>query len=705
VQARPLIAAVAAAASVLAATAAAPSTAAADPGDVVLTEDFSDGGLPEGWTPVLGDWTVRDGRLVGVAVNGSAPSRLTFGPHLDNYRVEATMRFERVDNASRWAGIILDIDPAGQVPWWQAVMRSTSTAGNGIEIAQRTPADAWNVPYTASAPHSAGTGRDVRVAVEVQGRTVTWNFDGRDVLEGRIDRSDSGALGFVAAGATVSIDDVVVTEIEPASVVADDGELPVTIAHRGHSSVAPENTLAAVSSAIRTGAEYVEVDVHTTADDVPVILHDQTVNRTTDGTGDVAQLTAAYLETLDAGSWFSAGYAGQRVPTLDDVLDMVDTGGSTLLLEIKGPETDAEVERIVDAVVAAGLADQTVVQSFGVAELESARRHAPQIPRALLRGSLDADPVAISTQLGVIAYNPSAAALATRPGVVADLNAAGIAVMPYTVNNPADWARLVEIGVDGIITDRAAAFIGWKERASDVAEPTVTIVSPAAAVTVERGQDLAVAVSSTDAEAVDLTLDGSPVGPVIPAAELSVGTHVLRATAMGPGGTATAEVTFTVGVTAKGLRGRLAVLDVPAGQLQQLLTALEKEQWARLRLLIDLFAGDSAPVLQADVDALAGGPADPVAFADATELLDTLLAEDRLAPHVAAAIADPLARAARAADQGSEAGAIAALEQAVARARNQIKGDADDEAVRRQVVALLDRLIARQRELEEQEAA
>nr|WP_277813356.1 glycerophosphodiester phosphodiesterase family protein [Cellulosimicrobium sp. MM] len=321
-----------------------------------------------------------------------------------------------------------------------------------------------------------------------------------------------------------------------------DGELPVTVAHRGYSSVAPENTLAAVAAGMRTGAEYVEVDVHTTADGVPVVLHDQTVDRTTDGTGDVAVLAGEQVTALDAGSWFSPAFAGQRLPSFAQLLDLLETGSSsTLLLEIKGPETSAEVERVVDMVVEAGLEDRVVLQSFDVDALRAAREHAPQIPRGLLRGALDADPVAVAQDLGAVMYNPSASALLARPGVVADLNAAGVAVMPYTVNSAADWARLTEIGVDGIITDRAGAFVGWKQAREQEAPapgaPTVTIVSPAEGTEVERGGTLVVAASTTDADEVVVTVDGEPVdnGATVPAADLALGEHTVTATAAGRG--------------------------------------------------------------------------------------------------------------------------------------------------------------------------
>lgn len=588
--------------------------AAAEPGDVLLAESFDGDALPEGWTPVLGDWQVRDGRLVGDAPDGSSPARIVFGQSAENYRLEATLRFESVDNASRWAGAILDVAPDGAVPWWQAVLRSTTTAHNGVEIAQRTAANAWNVPYTASAPADAATGRDVRLSVEVQGAAVTYALDGKTLLEGRIDRSRDGALGFVTAGATVSVDDVTVTEIEPASYVGDDGELPVTVAHRGYSSVAPENTLAAVAAGMRTGAEYVEIDVHTTADGLPVVLHDQTVDRTTEGTGDVAVLPGAQVTALDAGSWFSPAFAGQHLPTFAQVLDLLETGSSTLLLEIKGPETSAEVERVVDMVVEAGLEDRVVLQSFDVAALRYAREHAPQIPRGLLRGSLDADPVAVAQDLGAVMYNPSATALLARPSVVADLNEAGIAVMPYTVNSAADWARLTEIGVDGVITDRAGAFIGWKQareqEAPAPAAPTVEVVSPAEGAEVERGGTLVVAASATDADEVVVSLDGEPVenGAAIAAADLALGEHTVSATARGAGGEATAERTVVVTVTPEGLRTRIAVLDLPPGQLVGALAAVEEGRWESVRRTLEKFVDDAATRerLLEELDHLAG---------------------------------------------------------------------------------------------------
>lgn len=585
--------------------------AAAAPGDVVLRETFDSGALPAGWNPVAGPWAVRDGRLT---VSGGSISRITFGPRLANYRLEADLRFEQVANSGRWTGVMLDAAADGSVPWWQAVLRSGTTAANGLEIATRTSANAWNVPYTGSAPFNAGTGRDLHVVVEVRGTQVRWVVDGAPALEGRIARSEDGVMGLVADGATVSFDNVVVTEIEPPTLTGDEGALPEVVAHRGYSSVNPENTLAALVAGARAGAQWVETDVQTSADGVPVIMHDSAVDRTTSGKGQVGSLSGTTIAGLDAGSWFDAAFTGQRVPTLDAALAAVKRSSSDFLLEIKGPETPAEVARILDAVAAAGMRERTLVQSFDVDVLRAARAHDPKVRLGLLRSQLDADPLALSRQLGLVAYNPAYATLKGRPSVVRDLNAAGIAVFAWTPDAATDWQWLTEAGVDGIITNRPGALIGWESaqgQKAAPAQPRVSIVSPAAGARVERGAEVVLAATAMDAASVTLTLDGRelPNGTAVAASTLALGEHTVTARAAGAAGVATDTRTFTVTVTADGLRARFGALPIATGRMQQLFSALEAGDWARLRETVTRVVPDAATRerLLAEIDHLATG--------------------------------------------------------------------------------------------------
>ncbi|MFC8585501.1 glycerophosphodiester phosphodiesterase [Streptomyces sp. NPDC057217] len=239
------------------------------------------------------------------------------------------------------------------------------------------------------------------------------------------------------------------------------GAPPTVFAHRGASSAAPENTLVSDEVARRGGAKWIENDVQPSKDGVPYILHDATVDRTTDGTGAVRSLTSDQLDALDAGSWFAPAYAGARVPTLAAQLADLRERGGNLLLEIKGRHSRAEVARIVREVRDQDMAARVFVQSFDVTALRYVRELAPELPLGLLRDTVDADPVALSGELGLSAYNVSHVALERRPEVVGALHAAGVAVNVWTVDTPARWKAMDDLGVDGIITNRPAELGGW----------------------------------------------------------------------------------------------------------------------------------------------------------------------------------------------------------------------------------------------------
>ncbi|MER8236769.1 glycerophosphodiester phosphodiesterase family protein [Streptomyces sp. NPDC094049] len=239
------------------------------------------------------------------------------------------------------------------------------------------------------------------------------------------------------------------------------GAPPTVIAHRGASSAAPENTLVSDEVARRGRAVWIENDVQPSKDGVPYVLHDTTVDRTTDGEGPIRSLTAAQINALDAGSWFAPVYAGTRVPTLAAQLKDLRERGGKMLLEIKGPHSRAEVARIVQEVRDQDMTGRVLVQSFDPVSLRYTRELAPELPLGLLRDTLDADPVAVAGELGLAAYNVSDGALRTRPELVGQLHAAGVAVHVWTVDTPARWKALDALGVDGIITNRPTELGGW----------------------------------------------------------------------------------------------------------------------------------------------------------------------------------------------------------------------------------------------------
>jgi glycerophosphoryl diester phosphodiesterase len=262
-----------------------------------------------------------------------------------------------------------------------------------------------------------------------------------------------------------------------------DGAAPFVIAHRGASGREPENTLPAFHAAWLTGAGWIEADVQPSADGVPVIFHDDLLDRTTNATGPLRRLTAAQIARLDAGSWFKATHrcadsqrpravaTGQSadptacrtgVPTLAALLDTLAADRS-LLLEIKGPHTHDQVAGEIDAVMASGWSEQVLLHSFQLAALHAVRTIQPDRAVGVLVEELHGDPISVSRRLGAVAYNPEHTLLRRRPEIAAELHRAGIAVFVWTADDPDDWRFLTDIGVDGIITNNPGELLAWQQ--------------------------------------------------------------------------------------------------------------------------------------------------------------------------------------------------------------------------------------------------
>lgn len=216
-------------------------------------------------------------------------------------------------------------------------------------------------------------------------------------------------------------------------------------------------------AAFSAGALWIETDVQPTADNVLVLIHDDGVDRTTDGSGDIRSLSADAALSLDAGSWFGSEkkFAGTRIPLLTDLLTLV-TGDRRILLEIKGDHTSEQLTIMLEQIHGAGCDEQVFLQSFEVPVLERLRALLPQDPIGLLVETIHDDPVAECRRLGATVYNPDFAEVLRRPGVVAELHSAGIATTPWTADSPDDWATLTDLGVDGIITNRPGELVAWQ---------------------------------------------------------------------------------------------------------------------------------------------------------------------------------------------------------------------------------------------------
>lgn len=227
------------------------------------------------------------------------------------------------------------------------------------------------------------------------------------------------------------------------------------IAHRGASKVAPPNTLAAFVKAVELGADGIEFDVHLSADGVPVVIHDFTVDATTNGHGRVADLTLAQLKALDAGARFAPKFAGERIPTLGEVLDAL---GNRLLLNIELKSTslrDNGLERAVLAQIQQrGLDGRVLLSSFNPFSLRRAGQLAPHIPLGLLY----APDLPLPLRRAWLAFlfphqarHPEHTMVDAR--YMAWARKHGYRVYTWTVDAPDEMRRLITLGVDGIITN------------------------------------------------------------------------------------------------------------------------------------------------------------------------------------------------------------------------------------------------------------
>ncbi|HHS97904.1 MAG TPA: glycerophosphodiester phosphodiesterase [Chloroflexi bacterium] len=232
-------------------------------------------------------------------------------------------------------------------------------------------------------------------------------------------------------------------------------ERPLNIAHRGASAVAPQNTLAAFRRAAELGADGIELDVRLSADGVPVVIHDAVVDHTTDGTGRVADLPLAALKELDAGSWFDPAFAGERIPTLDEVFEEI---GDTLLINVElKPEKDRRIgEAVVRRVERHGLFDRVLLSSFDPFILRRVRRLTPHIPLGFLYEVAPLSRLARLLAWAMPDLRPEAVHphwRLIRREVVHRAHSRGQRVIAWTVDAPDAMRHLIDWGVDGIITN------------------------------------------------------------------------------------------------------------------------------------------------------------------------------------------------------------------------------------------------------------
>jgi glycerophosphoryl diester phosphodiesterase len=225
----------------------------------------------------------------------------------------------------------------------------------------------------------------------------------------------------------------------------------LVIGHRGASGHAPENTFAAFKKAVSLGAAFIETDLQLSRDAHFVAIHDATVNRTTSGQGAVHDMTLAELRKLDAGSWFGSEFAGERIPTLEEIFEFSKKNDVVFYLEIKPGGSWGGEHALVGALRESGEIPRTVVISFDAAIVLSLRKIEPTLMTGLLYDGQLENPIDKAVEIG-------ARQLVVRgdlvtPAMIAQIHKKDLQVVCWTVNQPAHMRMLMAAGVDGIMSD------------------------------------------------------------------------------------------------------------------------------------------------------------------------------------------------------------------------------------------------------------
>lgn len=237
-------------------------------------------------------------------------------------------------------------------------------------------------------------------------------------------------------------------------------KLPVVIAHRGASAKAPENTLSAFKMAMEDGAGGIELDVHMSRDGHLVVIHDESVNRTSNGHGLIRDKILEELKSLDFGSWFSHSFAGERIPTLEEVLELIVSWDGLLNVEIKnGPVFYPGIEeKLALTLRKFGRVRHSIVSSFNHYSLVEIRKQNPEIRTGILYMAGLYEPWEYARRVGACAIHPLFYNI--LPEIVRGCKENGIAINPFTVDPPEYIRKIALEGVDGIITNVTDTAVG-----------------------------------------------------------------------------------------------------------------------------------------------------------------------------------------------------------------------------------------------------
>jgi glycerophosphoryl diester phosphodiesterase len=239
----------------------------------------------------------------------------------------------------------------------------------------------------------------------------------------------------------------------------------LSIAHRGGAEFRPENTIASFQNAIKLRSDYVELDVHLSKDGYPVVIHDSTLERTTDGTGNVKDKTLDELKKLDCGSWFSEEFRGEKIPTLEEVLDLAK-GRTGVVIEIKNDKDlqDGIEDKIIKTVREKDMVKDVIIISFNKDRIKKINDLDGTIDTGLLYGGNIPDICEMALATGIDYICPYWKNV--NEDIIEKAHSCDLKVNIWTVNEASLMKKFTEMGVDGIITDRPDLLLEEHENSS-----------------------------------------------------------------------------------------------------------------------------------------------------------------------------------------------------------------------------------------------
>ena len=228
----------------------------------------------------------------------------------------------------------------------------------------------------------------------------------------------------------------------------------LNVAHRGASSLAPENTIASFDRAVEIGADGIEFDVQLSKDNVPVVIHDENLERTTSGRGPVKDCTLFKLKSLDAGSWFASRFEGEKIPVLDEVLDRYKADNLLFNIELKNSETayPGLEEAVLKLIEKHKFEGRVIISSFNHDSLVTCRKHNPAIRTGLIYDQEIKEPWHYARSLGCYSVHPLFFFLQSEE-TISEFKSHNLPLFPWIVNDPYQMEFFVSQDIEAIITD------------------------------------------------------------------------------------------------------------------------------------------------------------------------------------------------------------------------------------------------------------